>query len=173
MAETTGQAPARRSGPERTHQHLITTWLAQAHPTPQTALQGWVKPGIVRLPCGWTFNAVRLRNELVHAAVGTSNTDTVNGALAELVDGPVIHNRPGAEYHALVPAPVPTVLWKHRDVAPMLGIGQYLSVPASDLTGPTGPHWAVRPHIAGNLCGLPFVTALVSLGRGALAARRP
>lgn len=126
-----------------------------------------MKPGIVRLPCGWLFNAVRLRDDLVHAAVGTSNPDTVNGTLAELLDGPVIRNQQRGTYFALVPVHF-VIRWteQYRD-ARMLGEGSYVEVPALDLLGPTGISWAVPPRTPGHLCALPPVAALIETARHA------
>ncbi|WP_306334298.1 hypothetical protein [Streptomyces sp. KL118A] len=92
--------------------------------------------------------------------------------LAELLGGPVIHNRPKHEYYALVER-TPTMRWTQQySEAPMLGIGHFLSVPASDLTGPTGLYWAVRPRIVGDLCPVQSVAALVRIARTESDRRR-
>ncbi|MFI1677078.1 hypothetical protein [Streptomyces sp. NPDC020607] len=105
---------------------------------------------------------------LVHASVGATDLDAVTATLAELLDGPVIHNSLIDTYHALV-VPYPPRRWAYGELAPMLGTGHFLSIPAADLTGPTGLHWAVRPHAVGSLCSVPAVAVLVALGLQRLA----
>ncbi|MFI1676600.1 hypothetical protein [Streptomyces sp. NPDC020607] len=137
-------------------------WLACAQAEPHQAHQEWAAGGAALLPLGRRFSAVCLSSRLVHAAVGTADRDTITAALAEL-HGPVIHNSLLHTYHALI-TPYPPARWAYGEIAPMLSSGQFLSVPAADLTGPTGLHWAVRPHSAGVLCSVPAVAALVDLG---------
>ncbi|MEU5897873.1 MULTISPECIES: hypothetical protein [Streptomyces] len=139
-------------------------WLARAQAEPRQAHQEWEQGGAALLPLGSRFNAVRLSAPLVHASIGSTDLDTVTTALAELLDGPVIHNGPQRTYHALV-EPYPPAKWGYAGFAPMLGIGQFLSVPAADRTDPTGLHWAVQPHTVGGLCAVPAVAVLVDLGR--------
>ncbi|MEU5773865.1 hypothetical protein ABZ819_11315 [Streptomyces venezuelae] len=137
-------------------------WLACALAVPSQAHLEWVG-GAALLPLGERFNAVSMSARLMHAGVGTSDDDAIGDALAELLDGPVIHNSLLHTYHALV-EPCPPRRWAYGELAPMLGTGQLLSVPAADRTGPTGLHWAVRPRTTGALCPVPAVAALVSLG---------
>ncbi|MFD6432804.1 hypothetical protein [Streptomyces venezuelae] len=140
-------------------------WLARAQAAPQQAHKEWAERGIALLPLGKRFNSVFLPGALVHIAAGTSDPDVVQRMFAELLDGPVIHNRPQHQYYALVEC-APTLRWKQDyPDAPMLGAGQFLSVPASDLTGPTGLYWAVQPRIAGDLCATPSVAALIHMAR--------
>ncbi|WAL93023.1 hypothetical protein [Streptomyces sp. Je 1-369] len=145
--------------------NVVFDWLARAQAAPQQARREWTERGFALLPLGRRFNSVYLPGPLVHVAAGTSDLEIVTRMLAELLDGPVIHNRPQNQYYALVErTPVPPWTAKYPE-APMLGSGQYLSVPASDLTGPTGLHWAVRPRIAGDLCAVPSVAALICMAR--------
>ncbi|WP_055565919.1 hypothetical protein [Streptomyces atriruber] len=148
----------RRAGP------AVFDWLARSQGDARQAHREWQEHGITLLPLGTRFNSVSLPARLVRAAAGTADLDLVNATLAQLLDGPVIHNRPQDEYHALV-GTFPVARWPYPDDAPMLGAGHYLSVPASDLTGPTGLYWAVRPRIVGDLCPVQSVAALVRIAR--------
>ncbi|MEV5977472.1 hypothetical protein [Streptomyces sp. NPDC052114] len=148
----------------------IDDWLARAQKEAHRAHQEWREQGITLLPLGTRFNSVCLTDRLVHAAVGASDLGTVTATLAHLLDGPVIHNRPKDEYHALT-EPFPTSRWTCPE-APMLGTGHYLSVPASDLRGPTGLYWAVPPRIVGDLCAVQAVASLITIARRAPQERR-
>ncbi|MFD6434821.1 hypothetical protein [Streptomyces venezuelae] len=140
-------------------------WLARAQDEPRQARREWAEQGIALLPLGTRFNAVCLPAPLVYAAVGTSDLDIVAATLSELLGGPVIHSRVQHRYHALVECS-PTPRWmREYGEAPMLGAGHHLSVPASDLRGPTGLYWAVRPRIVGDLCPVQSVAALVHIAR--------
>ncbi|QES36613.1 hypothetical protein DEJ48_27295 [Streptomyces venezuelae] len=140
-------------------------WLARAQAAPEQAHKEWMQTGIALLPLGKRFNSVYLPAPLVHVALGTSDSDDVVRALAELLGGPVIHNRPQHQYYALVELTNAQRWTQEYPQAPMLGAGQFLSVPASDLTGPTGLYWTVRPRIVGDLCAIPSVAALVHMAR--------
>ncbi|MEU6993145.1 hypothetical protein ABZ953_21110 [Streptomyces sp. NPDC046465] len=141
-------------------------WLARAQQEPQQAHREWQERGSALLPLGKRFNSVCLPAPIVYAGVGTDDLDVVARTLAELLCGPVIHNAPQNTYYALVEK-YPTARWAYPDEAPMLGTGHFLSIPASDLRGPTGLHWAVRPRIVGDLCPVPSVAALVHIARSA------
>ncbi|MET8682877.1 hypothetical protein ABZV77_01565 [Streptomyces sp. NPDC004732] len=143
----------------------VFDWLARAQQEPRHAHREWAERGIALLPLGTRFNAVCLPARLVYSAAGTDDLGIATQTLAELLDGPVVHNRPKHEYYALVER-TPTMRWtqEYRE-APMLGSGHFLSVPASDLTGPTGLYWAVRPRIVGDLCPVQSVAALVRIAR--------
>ncbi|AZM53815.1 hypothetical protein DMA15_15525 [Streptomyces sp. WAC 01529] len=142
----------------------VSEWLACAQQAPQHAHREWTERGIALLPLGQRFNTVHLPAPLVHAAVGSTDIDQVHATLAELLCGPVIHNTPHHAYYPLVELCLPT-RWPYADEIHMLGAGQYLSVPASDLTGPYGVYWAVRPRIPGTLCPVPAVARLVHIAR--------
>ncbi|MEV7197508.1 hypothetical protein AB0N81_37820 [Streptomyces sp. NPDC093510] len=144
--------------------------LARAQDAPQQAHREWMETGIALLPLGKRFNSVCLPARLVHAATGTDDLELVAVTLAHLLRGPVIHNRPQRQYYALT-TPFPPARWEYPDEAPMLGTGHFLSVPASDLTGPTGLYWAVRPRMVGDLCPVQSVAALLTIARDHL--RRP
>lgn len=142
-------------------------WLARAQQEPRQAHREWTERGLALLPLGSRFNAVFLPAPVVHVASGTSDLQIVTRTLAELLAGPVIHDRPNSQYYALV-GPTSAQRWTAEyPEAPMLGKGQFLSVPAADLTGPTGVYWTVRPRIAGDLCAVQSVAALVRIARTA------
>ncbi|WP_409239833.1 hypothetical protein [Streptomyces sp. PA5.6] len=151
-------------------QSAVFDWLARSQAAPHQAHREWAERGIALLPLGKRFNTVTLPARLVHSGVGTDDLDAVATTLAELFCGPVIHNRPQHQYSALV-APCPTPRWPYPEEAPMLGAGDFLSVPACDLTGPTGLYWAVRPCIVGDLCPVQSVAALVSIARSKSGGR--
>ncbi|MFD4631432.1 hypothetical protein ACFVYR_21335 [Streptomyces sp. NPDC058284] len=163
MVENMGPALSAGSGASPPRVSAVFDWLARAQAEPRQAYREWTGCGVALLPLGRRFNAVRLPARLVHAGVGTADPDVVTATLTELLHGPVIHNSPLQTYHALL-EPYPPHRWAYAHVAPMLGTGQFLGVPAADLTGPTGLHWAVRPHAVGALCSPPSVAALAALG---------
>ncbi|MFD6432434.1 hypothetical protein [Streptomyces venezuelae] len=166
MADIMGRALNAERGASPRPVSAAFDWLARAQKEPLDAHRGWQEAGITLLPLGTRFNSVCLSAHLVHTGVGTDDPDIVTATLAELLNGPVIHNRVQHQYHALV-APYPVSRWRHPHDAPLLGAGHFLSVPASDLTGPTGLYWAVRPRIVGNLCPVQSVAALVHIAREA------
>ncbi|MET7359279.1 hypothetical protein ABZS76_12590 [Streptomyces sp. NPDC005562] len=148
--------------------NAIFDWLARAQQEPGQAHREWAERGAALLPLGRRFNSVCLPARIVYAGVGTDDLTIVTRTLAELLTGPVIYNRPTHQYHALVET-YPPARWAYADAAPMLGGGQFLSVPASDLTGPIGLHWAVLPHLPGDLCAIQSVAALVHIAHGTRA----
>ncbi|WP_409237333.1 hypothetical protein [Streptomyces sp. PA5.6] len=162
MADIMGRAPNAERGVAPRPVNAAFDWLARAQQEPHRAHRGWQESGITLLPLGTRFNSVCLSGRIVHAGVGTDDPDVVSATLAELLNGPVIHNRVQHRYHALV-EPYPVSRWRYPHEAPMLGAGHFLSVPASDLTGPTGLHWVVRPRIVGDLCPVQSVAALVHI----------
>ncbi|MEV0657399.1 hypothetical protein [Streptomyces sp. NPDC050395] len=147
----------------------ISQWFAQAQQGPAQASREWTDRGVALLPCGTRFCAVRLPGRLVHAACGTDLTESVRGTLARTLAGPVICDAFATHYYVLV-EPTPRRAWQHQDVAPLLGAGTYLGVPATHLTAPPGTYWLVLPEQPGDLCDLPSVTALIDRGRHCLAA---
>ncbi|MEW2392183.1 hypothetical protein AB0933_27880 [Streptomyces venezuelae] len=165
MAEITGRAFAAESRDTPQLLSAAFDWLARAQAEPRHAHREWRERGSALLPLGTRFNSVYLPGALVHVAAGTNDLDVVTQMFAEFLDGPVIHNRPQHQYYVLVER-TPVLPWKEKyPEAPMLGTGQFLSVPASDLTGPTGLYWAVRPRIVGDLCAVPSVAALIHMAR--------
>ncbi|MEU6989371.1 hypothetical protein ABZ953_01735 [Streptomyces sp. NPDC046465] len=172
MTDSTSRSLSVGSGTFPQSVNAAFDWLARAQQEPQQVHREWRERGIALLPLGKRFNSVCLPAPIVHAGAGTDDLDVVTRTLAELLRGPVIHNAPQNTYYALVDKG-PTARWRYPHEAPMLGAGHFLSVPASDLHGPTGLHWAMRPRIVGDLCPVPAVAALVHIARGALAGGHP
>ncbi len=150
---------------------FISEWLARAHPVPAQARAEWSNQGVALLPLGGRFAAVRMRADMVYAAVGSDDPDKAAAAMAELLAGPVIHDyrSTGATYYALIQAHAGMV-WAHEEVAPCLGQGTYLGVPRIDRCEPPGTYWTVRPRYDGNLCRPCSVALLVQAGHERLAA---
>lgn len=149
-------------------------WLAQASPDPEEALSEWAHSPAVLLPLGRLFTAVRIPGDLVHAAAGTGNAADVADILTQCLDGPVIADaRAGRHvvYYALL-SPADAALWTRGRDAECLGEGVYLSVPYPSRTEPPGPHWAVPPRAAGDLCDRESVASLVVLGASRLYRAR-
>ncbi len=143
-------------------------WLLSAHPEPDQALQEWLsKGGLVLLPLGTLFSAVRIPGHLVHAAAGSEDPTVVDTFLAEaLVAGPVICDPRGCRYYALVPAGT-TGRWRDPR-AECLGNGTYLGVPRLDAVDPkhqaSSSYWSVPMFSAAELCGPAAVAQLVAVG---------
>ncbi|CAM5718540.1 hypothetical protein SALBM135S_02764 [Streptomyces alboniger] len=117
------------------------------------------------LRLGRRFDAVRLPEALVHAAVETKAAEDVAIRLARRLDGPVIYDgrAMGGTYYALMRshgAPV----WEHEDTAPRLSAGSYLGVPRPGHIRPPGIYWVVPPRFEGHLCERTRVAALVVAG---------
>ncbi|WP_055698459.1 hypothetical protein [Streptomyces silaceus] len=169
MVKISGRALSTASGAPPALTGAAFDWPARAQEDARRAHREWQEHGITLLPLGTRFNSVCLTAPLVHAAAGTGDLETVTATLARVLDGPVIHDRPQDKYHALVER-YPTAHWGHPE-APMLGPGHYLSVPASDLRGPTGLYWAVPPRLPGDLCPVRAVTSLLRVARDGLRGR--
>ncbi|MEV6756702.1 hypothetical protein [Streptomyces sp. NPDC051214] len=148
----------------------VALWFAQAQQGVAQARREWMDRGVALLPCGTRFCAVRLSGRLVHAACGTDRTEMVRGTLAGMLAGPVICDAFASHYYALV-QPTPPRAWQHQEVAPLLGTGTYLGVPATRLTHPPGTYWLVLPELPGDLCALPPVTTLITEGRRCLTSQ--
>ncbi|MFJ4921096.1 hypothetical protein [Streptomyces sp. NPDC088725] len=145
-------------------------WLASSLTQPAVAGQDWRdgRPAILRT--GIVFDAVRMPQELVHAAVRGTADATVAAALAATLRGPVIRD-PGVWYYALVP-PKTTENWRSL-LATVRGRGSWLGVPRPDRTAPPGIHWSVPPETAGRVCCPDAVAELLRLGRQRLDDATP
>ena len=77
----------------------IARWLTSTTRHPDIAEKDWAagRPAILRT--GILYDAVRMPMELVHAAVWSTVPAVVSGALAEVLDGPVVCH-PGQWYYA-------------------------------------------------------------------------
>ncbi|GAB2961735.1 hypothetical protein GCM10023080_022610 [Streptomyces pseudoechinosporeus] len=128
----------------------------------------WGEHGIALLRCGTLFSAVRIAEEIVHAAAGTDEAERVNAYLAAaLLQGPVIHDPRRGRYYALVPAST-AARWRAPDTD-CLGRGWHLGVPRTDVTrdAPDAwrPYWSVPMPSPGELCSPGAVAQLVAMGR--------
>lgn len=143
-------------------------WLLSAHPQPRHAIQEWLEEGgLVLLPLGTLFSAVRIPEHLVHAAAGSEDPAVVNEFLAEaLYGGSVICDPRGRRYYALVPANTAET-WRDPR-AECLGHGTYLGVPRPDAVDPNAhawsPYWSVPMPSAADLCRPDTVAQLVATG---------
>lgn len=136
-------------------------WLASSHPTPEKPWREWGESGIAVLPTGAAFDAVRIPEDVVHAAVESTDLDTVGVALAERLDGPVIHDARGRNYYVLVQPGARVDLEPAVDGVEHLPARTHLGVPSIELcehTRETPIYWAVpgiRPgHCDANALGL-------------------
>lgn len=132
---------------------------------PGHAFWEWKGSGVALLPLGSRFDAVRLPEALVQAAVGATAPQEAAARLARIVVGPVIYDGRtlGGSYYALT-KPSRARAWQHQDSAPRLSSGTYLGVPGLDRTGPPGTYWLVRPRFEGDLCEPAAVAAVIDLG---------
>lgn len=149
------------------HELAAAHWLLSAHPEPDKALQEWLPEcGVVLLPLGALFSAVRIPARLVHAAAGSDNPAVVDEFLTNaLYEGPVICDPRGSRYYALVLNGTART-WRDPR-ATCLGRGTYLVVPRPDAVHPTdhgSPYWSVPMSSAAELCGDYAVGQLVAAG---------
>lgn len=146
----------------------LTAWFAHSQLAPEQACREWAESGVALLPLGGRFDAVRLPEALVQAAVGVTAPQAVATRLAWLIAGPVVYDGRtlGGSYYALT-KPCRDRVWKHQDCAPRLSRGTYLGVPRLDRTEPPGPYWIVRPRFEGDLCEPATVAAVIGLGQSA------
>ncbi|MHC0432673.1 hypothetical protein ACX6XY_21200 [Streptomyces sp. O3] len=143
-------------------------WLLAAHPRPGRARRGWDCPdGMVLLPLGGLFAAVRIPQYVVAAAADVDDRAALDVFLAEaLGGGPVICDPRGHRYYPLVPASV--LAWWSMPDAPCLGRDHYLGVPRLDQTtlDPRAwrSYWSVPMESAGVLCDPLNVARLGAVG---------
>lgn len=148
-----------------TQQSERAEWLARSQQEPAQAWREWSPcgGGVAMLPLGRRFVAPRLPEELVYAAVETSEPQAVAARLAKAL-GPVIFDgrAMGGTYYALMGLQDGRV-WEHEGVAPLLGRGTYLGVPRLDRLKPPGTYWVVPPRHVGDLCEPSAVDAFITL----------
>ncbi|MFJ4717276.1 hypothetical protein [Streptomyces sp. NPDC088785] len=131
---------------------------------PAQATAEWDNHGVAMLPMGGRLAAIRLPGDLVHLALDSSDREQIAATLAELLEGPAIHDTYSGSYYALI-AWRDELVWRHETTAPCLATGHYVGIPRIDRTTPPGPHWVVAPRRDEDLCDLTAVAALVSAGR--------
>ncbi|MFC8679823.1 hypothetical protein ACFUEN_44985 [Streptomyces griseorubiginosus] len=157
-----------------TPQHLIDSWLALCHGNPRSARDEWQTQGVALIPMGYRLCAVRLRGDLVRAAVGSDDENEVAAALADRLGGAVISDHRSVitdRYYALINTHAGLV-WDLEEDAPCLGEGVFLGVPALQRRRPPGAYWAVPPRYEGDLCRPESVRLLVADGLRELEASR-
>jgi hypothetical protein len=165
MGKTTA---ARHEGSgRRTSYRSPAEWLAAAGDDPRTAHDGWESAaGISVLPLGRLFDAVRVPDDTIHHAAGSSDPAEVSERLAAyLPGGAVIHDPIHRRYYCLTP-PGTTSSWA-ATTAECLGAGTHLGVPHPDRTTPHphDPYWILPLERPGGLCAVCTVLALVMVGR--------
>jgi hypothetical protein len=146
----------------------IGHWLLAAADRRSEARLQWGEHGIALLRCGTLFSAVRIAEEIVHAAAGTDEAGSVNAYLAAaLLQGPVIRDPRQGRYYALVPAST-AARWRAPDTD-CLGRGWHLGVPRPDVNQDAPdvwcPYWSVPMPSPGELCSPEAVAQLVATGR--------
>ncbi|MFD6421693.1 hypothetical protein [Streptomyces sp. NPDC060198] len=110
-------------------------WLARADPDHEHA-DRWLKSaGVVLLPLGRFWSAVRC--------------DGYDGlAAAAAVSGPIVHDPVGQVVYFLVPT---STEWPDLPGSQLLGDTCWLAVPAPDRLEPPGVHWLQAPDGSGLL----------------------
>ncbi|MFF5808283.1 hypothetical protein [Streptomyces sp. NPDC012746] len=150
---------------------IAADWYAHYLEDPGDAYTEWQQYGVAVLPLGEWADAVRLPEVLVHAFVASDTTADVNVAVAEVLEGPVIHDARGRNYYAFVP-PGTAPQWhlSHLGVE-CLSHGTHLGVPdiSQDRPSPRRPiYWAACPE-AKRFCHMASVGLLVRIGTARLA----
>ncbi|MCX4526431.1 MULTISPECIES: hypothetical protein [unclassified Streptomyces] len=152
----------------------MTDWLAGGHPDPGQAYAEWAERGVAVIPVGATFGAVRLPEAVVHAAVGSTDRDDVGFALADRLDGPVIHDGRGRNYYALI-RPDAHINWRTAATGvERLAPRTHLGVPAMsrcEYAPHTPIYWAV-PGVRPGHCDPASIALLVRVGVARLEESR-
>ncbi|MCF3124772.1 hypothetical protein IPZ68_34470 [Streptomyces arenae] len=151
-------------------EEAIADWFARTLQAPEQARREWADTGVALLPLGLRFDAVRLPDRLVHAALRSAVPDEIAARLGRLLRGPVIYDgrTMGGTYYALI-RPIERSRWRHQDIAPRLGADTHMGVPRLIRTEPPGTYWVVLPRFEGDLCELSAVESLVTAGHAALS----
>lgn len=168
-------------------QLAVEHWLLAAHPKPEQARREWGEDGVVLLPLGTLFSAVRIPRQLVVSASRLEETDDnahmfdvmINQFLFEaLSEGPVICDQHRQRYYVLVPGSTP-VRWRRAAAAwralgvDCLGRDTHLGVPHltanREYPEPWASFWAVPMQSPGALCNPIDVARLVAAGKRRMA----
>jgi hypothetical protein len=155
-------------------------WLLSTLPRSgwDRARMEWRELGIALLPLGGLMSAVRVPGRLIQAIAATEDPAAVDAFLADALDGgPVICDRQGPRYYALVPGSTPRTWheaaeeWRGQDVE-VLGRETVLGVPRVDADKPMTPgvesYWSVPMASAGVLCRPLAVARVIAAGRHAM-----
>jgi len=167
-----------QSGRPATDTKAIVSWLAGGHPNGDQAREEWEARGIALMPLGRAYSAVRLPARLVHALAGTVDRHESDAFIAQALRGPVIADRAGVRYYALVAPRVPPnygphvgARWAELGVE-ILGAGTHMGVPRHGITFdpevPLRSYWVVPMRSAGQLCDPVLVVQLIAAARDAM-----
>jgi hypothetical protein len=151
---------------------MLADWLAGSHDHPEQVRAQWRERGIALVPLGGVFDAVRLPEPVVLAALLTDGDGCahLDDALEETLRGPVVHDGHGRNYYAIVPPGVRE--WRHSaHGVECLGSGTHFGVPAVgvrdyDATHPV--HWATL-GTSSRYCDPASVALLVRIASARLA----
>lgn len=145
----------------------VVDWLVSGPGDRDQALTELRRHGVTVLRLGGLFDAVRIPQHLVHAAVGSRTADNVDSYLVDtLAGGPVIRDADVRRYYALVPAGTSN-RWNGDTQTPCLGAGTFLGVPHPGRTHPDDrwrSYWSVPMRQPGVLCRPGAVLHVVTLG---------
>ncbi|RST03105.1 hypothetical protein EF910_21190 [Streptomyces sp. WAC07149] len=155
--------------------NCMADWLAASHPNPRQAWTEWTDHGVAVIPVGQTFGAVRIPEAVVHAAVESTDPDDIAFALAERLDGPVIHDGRGRNFYPLL-RPEDRLDWRTsaRGVE-CLAPRTHLGVPAvnrCEYTRETPIYWSV-PGTEPSHCASASVALLIRVGAARLDEATP
>ncbi|MEV5386226.1 hypothetical protein [Streptomyces sp. NPDC052721] len=157
----------------------VRSWLLLSAAHASTSRTEWDRAGIALLRCGALFSVIRMSAELVEAAAGSREPDSVRGFLtAALLGGPAFVDQNSGRYYALVPASTADrPEWRDRRHAPhaeALGRDSYVGVPRPGLNEPHPQHfsyWCMPMHGPAELCDPDAVLQLVAHGRHRLGTQ--
>ncbi|MET8749552.1 hypothetical protein ABZW32_05635 [Streptomyces sp. NPDC004667] len=145
-------------------------WLAGSNPQPQQAEAEWQEHGLALLRLG-RFEAVRIPDDIVHAATESSVSGVADLAVAWALEGAVIHDARGRNHYALV-EPGTSERWRIRAGVECLGPGTHLGVPDTTLVRATPHrpiHWAALPPSGAYFCRTAAIRLLVRVGAARIA----
>ncbi|MFF3981935.1 hypothetical protein [Streptomyces sp. NPDC001828] len=147
----------------------LTAWLAGPMPEAVPALREWGRDPEATpvIALGARFDAVRVADAVVHAAVGSTAHATPAWFLAEYLQGAVV--RDSGAYYALVPTR--TARGWQAPASRCLGRGSGLAVPHPSRRQGPRTHWAVPPERVGDVCDPVRVADLARVGQERLLDR--
>ncbi|MFJ6540477.1 hypothetical protein ACIQMP_07515 [Streptomyces sp. NPDC091385] len=148
------------------HDYQLIAWLARAAQNPEEARAQMIDTGMALVQLGSAFAAVRMPGRIVHSALDTRNPSRVRDLLEERLGGSVILDARYASdlrYYALIPGCAASS-WTLGGVAPCLGEGIYLSIPAPFRLAPPGAYWLLRPRFEGDVCRAAALQELLDQG---------
>ncbi|MFE5771457.1 hypothetical protein ACFQ7O_24190 [Streptomyces sp. NPDC056485] len=152
---------------------IFSDWLASSHSKPEEARADWRENGVTLMPIGRSFEAVRLPERLVRAALGTEEHSFAHTdfGLEESLGGPIIHDGHGRNYYAIVPAGTAAEWRSQVPGVECLTNGTYFGVPATDILEYNAAHPVYWATLGGSsrFCEPASVSLLVRVGAARLA----